>query len=280
VQHQADYQPATSQGHGLFYLTASGQLELLATSPATSTAKPITVASIGTGYSLLAVSPDGKYLAAVRKGELYTGEVGDAKLASRGLGAGIASLSWDKSDNLWAVNSLGGVFILSATQGRTAAPPVEVGIYNANNSCGGNAGPIVALRVAPDGVRVAIVYGGTQETLAFGAIARSGPASQPPILINLSPFFVCEAAGAFTSLSWYGADDVVALGERGSTVTDYPVNGGTATTGPGPQGGSTSITASADWGLVASGHDTLSFAANLSSAWESLDPGLSPAFPG
>jgi hypothetical protein len=275
VQHQAKYQPAASQGHGLFYLTASGRLEL----QTTRTAKPITVASIGAGYALLAVSPDGKYLAAVRKGNLYTGKVGDATLASRGLGAGITSLSWDKGDNLWAVNSMG-VFALSATQGGSSAPPTPVSVYNENDSCGSNPNDVVALRVAPDGVRVAMVYGGTQETLAFGAIASSGPASQPLILINLSPFLVCKAAGAFASLSWYGADNVVALGGRGSTVTNYPVNGGAATTGQGPQGASTSITASAGWGVVAAGHGTLSFAVSLSSAWDSLDPGLSPAFPG
>jgi hypothetical protein len=278
VQHQAQYQPlASSQADGLYYLTASGQLER----QADPQAKPVTLASIGTGYSSLAVSPDGKYFAVVRKGNLYTGTVGDASLAGRGLGDGITSLSWDRGDNLWVVNSEG-VSTLTATPGKSAPPPVPVSINNFSDaaSCGSDSDDVVALRVAPDGVRVAIVYGGAQETLAFGAIARSGPASQPSIEVNLSPFFVCKAAGAFTSLSWYGADDVVALGEPDNWVTDYPVNGGSTTTVQGPQGTSTSITANADWGLVAAGNGTMSAAASLSSAWGTPDPGLSPAFPG
>jgi hypothetical protein len=278
VQHQAQYQPsAISQAQGLYYLTASGQLEL----QAHPQAKPVALASLGAGYSSLAVSPDGKYFAVVRKGNLYTGTVGDDHLAARGLGDGITSLSWDRGDNLWVVNSEG-VATLSAIAGKSAPPPVPVGINNFSDaaSCGSDSGDVVALRVAPDGVRVAIVYGGAQETLAFGAIARSGSAAQPLIEVNLSPFFVCKTAGAFTSLSWYGADDVVALDEPGNWVTDYPVNGGSTTTAEGPQGTSTSITASAAWGLVAAGNGTMSPAASLSSAWGTPDAGLSPAFPG
>jgi len=281
VQHEAAYQPAaSSQVHDLYYLTAGGELEL----QPSQQDKPVTLASIGTGYTSLAVSPDGKYLAAVKKGNLYTGKVGQAVLAARGLGSGITSLSWDNSDNLWVVNSAGDVFMLSATPTKPATPPVSVSIWSTSSSpttnCGSTSGDVTAVRVAPDGVRVAIAYGGSQQTLAFGAIAKSGPPSQPQVNINLSPFFVCKASGAFTSLSWYGADDVVALGEPGNTVTDYPVNGGTATTAEGPQGAITSITASTTWGLVAAGHGTVSIAASLSSAWESLQSGLSPAFPG
>jgi Lipoprotein LpqB beta-propeller domain/Sporulation and spore germination len=279
VQHQAQYQPAaTSTAHGLYYLTASGQLELLEKPQA----KPVTIASLGAGFSSLAVSPDAKYLALLKNGDLYTGAVGASKLTSRGVGPGITSLSWDSSDNLWLVDS-GSVQVLSATPGKPATSPVTVSIFSSgypNSSCGSNPEDVTALRVAPDGVRVAIVYGGPQETLAFGAIARSGSASQQLILINLSPFFVCKAAGAFTSLSWYGAEDVVALGQASNAVTDYPVNGGTPTTVQGAQGASTSITASAGWGLVTAGRGTISSAPSLSGAWGSLGAGLSPAFPG
>ncbi|HTU72176.1 MAG TPA: LpqB family beta-propeller domain-containing protein [Trebonia sp.] len=279
VQHQAQYQPAaTSKASGLYYLTASGQLEMLAKPQA----KPVTLASVGPGSSSLAVSPDGKYLALLRKGNLYTGTVGGASLASRGPGSGITSLSWDSSDHLWVANG-GAVFVLTATPGKPASSPVPVSIFSSsypNNSCGSNPNDVTALRVAPDGVRVAMVYGGSQETLAFGAIARSGPSTQPLIVVNLSPFFVCKAAGAFTSLSWYGADDVVALSGSGSAVTDYPVNGGTPTPLEAPQAASTSITASAGFGLVVAGRGTISSAAGLSSAWGSLGAGLSPAFPG
>ncbi len=281
VQNQANqyqYRPAaTPQAGGLYYLTASGQLAWLKAAGD----KPVTVASIGSGYSSLAVSPDGKYLAVIRHGNLYTGVVGDAVLQARGLGNGITSLSWDSGDDLWVVNSMG-VSVLRATPGKSATPPVTVNINPyGSNTCGSNVDDVTALRVAPDGVRVAIVFGGTEETLAFGAVVRSGSASQPLIQLNLSPFFVCKSASAFTSLSWYGADDVVALGQPGDTVTDYPVNGGTPTTVQGPQGAA-SITATAAWGLVAGlENGKVSTAATLSSAWDALDDsGMFPALPG
>lgn len=279
VQNQANnkYPPAAHpQAGGLYYLTASGQLDRVQ-APA---AKPVTIASIGTGYSSLAVSPDGNYIAVLRKGTLYTGKIGDSRLESQGPETGVTSLSWDRDNNLWMVNSAG-PFVLRGNPGTSRMTQVPVAIPAASslfpygsNSCTGNSGDVVALRVAPDGVRAAIVYGGTQQVLAFGAIVRSGPA------INLSPFYVCKPAGTFTSLSWYGADDVVALSESSGTVTDYPVSGGSETTAQSPPTAA-SITASAGWGLVTGlPSGTLSGAATVSSAWENLGSGVFPAFPG
>ena len=54
---------------------------------------------IGTGFQQIAVSPSGKYLAALRDSVLYTAPMGDP-LVKRG--SGYLTISWDISDQLWA----------------------------------------------------------------------------------------------------------------------------------------------------------------------------------
>ena len=64
-------------------------------------------------------------------------------------GASITSLSWDREDNLWAAGSSGGkprVWVLRASEGK----PLSVGLPPHIRS-------VTALRVAPDGVRVAMI---------------------------------------------------------------------------------------------------------------------------
>jgi hypothetical protein len=282
VQNQPNqFEPAEGpQQAGFFYLNPAGQL-MWHKEPTTH---PVTIATIGRGYTSLAVSPAGEYLAAVHDGTLYTGKVGATHLTPRDVDGGIVtSLSWDRNNYLWVVAS-STIYRLPAIPAVPGGPPPTVTV-NFQASCNSNPDDKTALRVAPDGVRVAIVFGGQQETLAFGAIIPgpdvSGPGQQPQsqVGVSLSPFFVCGPNQAFKALSWYGADDVVALSEPDDTVTDYPVNGGTSTQVHGPSG-STSITASVSGGLILSQAKQVSIAQSLSGVWSSLLGATSPAFPG
>ena len=86
-----------------------------------------------------------------------------------------------------------------------------------------------ALQIAPDGVRVAMIL--DSDELAFGAIvwaAGTGP-GLGSVRIQLSPFNVSDLTSGFNEVTWYGADNVITLGGPGSTLTEYPVNGGTPT---------------------------------------------------
>jgi hypothetical protein len=285
VQNQANqFKPADGpQQPGFYYLKPSGQLMWR---KSLTSKDSVPVATIGRGYTSLAVSPDGRYLAAVHSGMLYTGQVGAGKPTLRNVSGAITSLSWDRNGYLWVVAG-STVYRLPALRAEPDGPPPTVAVsYQA--TCGSSADDVTALRVAPDGVRVAIVFGGPQETLAFGAIVMQDGQPRPgqpqsQVSLNLSPFFVCGSAHAFKALSWYGANDVVALGEPDDTVTDYPVNGGTPTAVPGP-GGSTWITASGTpnhGGLIVSLAAGISIAASLSGAWSPpLPSATSPAFPG
>jgi hypothetical protein len=281
VQNQANKFPPVNapQTGGFYYLKPNGQL----VSQTGLTARPATLATLGRGYKSLAVSPDGHYLAAVRNGTLYTGLIGGS-LSSRNIGSDITSLSWDRYNYLWVVAGME-VYRLPPYPAKPAGslPLVDV---TYPTTCGSNPGDVTALRVAPDGVRVAIVYGGQQESLAFGAIAmpadaqtRHGQQAQSQVGVNLSPFVVCGTTHAFTGLSWYGVNDVIALDQHDDTVTDYPVNGGTPAVVHCPSG-STFITASAGQGLIVSQGSMLGMASSLASAWQSLGSGASPAFPG
>ena len=59
------------------------------------------VAKIGAGYTQIAVSQDGKYLAALRgNGDLYIGPI-DGPLKPQ-QGSGYTTLSWDPTDYLWS----------------------------------------------------------------------------------------------------------------------------------------------------------------------------------
>jgi hypothetical protein len=284
IQNSATkYWPASGpQPASYYFRTASGGLW-----KATGTAKGAKVATLGAGYAPIAVSPDANFLATVKDGTVYTGPLGGKSLTPsltpRFTGDDIASLSWDADDNLWMTSSAG-IGVVPAVSGKQAGPAATVRIAHQRTCPDSDPGTITAVRVAPDGVRVAVVFGGATQTLAFAAIARL-PQSQfgqsQVVSLQWSPFFVCGRGNAFSSVSWWGPDDVIALGQPGSTLTEYPVNGGSQVTIPNRPGIAT-ITASKGGGLVASMADK-SMAIDptgVTGVWDPLGPGVSPAFPG
>jgi hypothetical protein len=246
-------------------------------------ARPAPIARIGTGYQSLAVSPDGQYFAVLRAGVVYTAPMSSGKLTMREGGNGFASLSWDRNDNLWAAGSVN-VVMLSATSKPSAGPSQVAVPQDQSHTCPGTTGAVTQLRVAPDGVRVALVIAGQEPMLAFGAIvtqdqSRAGQQPQSLVRIDLSPFFVCGQPGAFRSLTWYGADNVVTLGQDRTTLTVYPVNGGTPTPINGKPG-IQSITARLGAGLIAGVGGTMFSDPNATGAWNPVGAGLYPAYPG
>ena len=275
LAHEA-YKPIVGPaGNDLYYLDSHGQLLHK------SGAKPAAlIARIGPGYRSLAVSPDEDYFAALHDGVVYTSPMGSAKPTMRDVGGGFTSLSWDRNDNLWAAGPTNVVMLPAVPKPNAGSSQVVVAQYQ---SCPGSTGGVTQLRVAPDGVRVALVIAGQEPMLAFGAIVAQDQsrAGQPQFLVhvNLSPFFVCGQAGAFRSLAWYGGDNVFALGRDGTTVTEYPVNGGTPTTILG-KAGIQSITARMGAGVIAGVGDTMFINPSPTGAWNLVGPGLSPAYPG
>ena len=85
-------------------------------------------------------------------------------------------------------------------------------------------GPVTALRVAPDGVRVALVTGsGSGARLWLAAIVRSGNHATIG-----NPVPIGTDIADFTALTWYDTGDVIALTQppSGSELYEVPVDGG------------------------------------------------------
>jgi hypothetical protein len=265
----ASYQPATGASSRFYYLDSAGYLCRRAGINATQ----VQIAKIGTGYSKIAVSADGKYLAALRGGSLYMGSV-NGPLVKRG-GSGYTTISWDPTDNLWTTSA--GQILTFRVGASTASPqpkPIEAPVFPDD-------GEITAVRIAPDGVRVALIIDGDQ--LTFGAIVwQQGPGpglASAAAKIDLSPFSVGNTD--FTAVTWYGPNDVITLGGPGSTLTEYPVNGGTSTSQPLDQNVD-SITASSGQALIAGvARGGMFQAPTLTGAWVPVSgKGVSPTYPG
>jgi hypothetical protein len=274
---QSKYTPANgASSHQFYYVDSAGDL----LSRASSVSKPVKVAHIGTGFTQIAVSPDKQYVAALKKnGSLFTGRLG-APLVRRA-GDGYTSLSWDPADDLWATTGDQIVMLSGAVSpSQQAGKTIGVSVVNSDGTTQ-NVGPFTALRVAPDGVRVAIIVGGND--LDFGAFApldnvRPGQAA---VQIVLSQFYVSVPSATFTSLTWYGPDNVIALRDPGPELTEYPVNGGSSTSIPAqPQ--MSWITASLGNPLIASLPRGVMVAdTSLSGSWTPVQgTGISAVYPG
>jgi hypothetical protein len=209
VQAKAKWGPAYGKSGEFYYVTSAGYL-----TSRDATGKSVSIVKIGTGYSQIAISPDGTYLAALRGSTLYTGFVASGQLTKRG--TGFASMSWDVDDDLWAAQA-GQIVVFRGTQD-VRQPLAQMTPVNVI----GQFGTVSALQVAPDGVRVAIVMGGNQ--LTFGGISLQQP-QEPKITLSLVQDTL-PIDSTFTALTWYGPDDVITLAHPGPTVTEYPVSGG------------------------------------------------------
>jgi hypothetical protein len=273
--HQSKYTPADGASSQFYYVDGAGDL----LSRVSSVSKPLKVAHIGTGFTQIAVSPDTQYVAAVKNGSLFTGRVGGPLV--RRAGDGYTSLSWDPADDLWATTGDQIVMISgAASPSQQAGKPVAVSVVNSDGTTQ-NVGPFTALRVAPDGVRVAIIVGGND--LDFGAFvplpnARPGQAA---VQIVLSQFYVSVPSATFTSVTWYGPDNVIALRDPGPQLTEYPVDGGSSTSIPA-QPHMSGITASLGNPLIASlPRGAMAADSSLSGSWMTVQgTGISAVYPG
>ncbi len=283
VQHrgQASYGPPSGASRTFYYLDGGDLMQRDGIQ-----AGPTRIADIGKGYSQIAVSsgPHGsQYLAVLSRGTLSAGPIG--RKLTRLPGSGYTTMSWDADGDLWATtNDAVVVMLRSQNNSGKLGPPVHVTVLNIDGTA--NLGPFTALRVAPDGVRVAIIVNGTD--INFGAIVFPQPgtrADQTTVTIKLSQFYVSQPdIGTFTAVTWYGSDNVISLSQPGQVLTEYPVNGGSSTAIPS-QAQIQSITASAGSPLIA-GLATGGVVTdpNVTSAWSTVLPGtakaIAPVYPG
>ena len=276
VQAKTSYTAPTGSTSMIYYLDRTGELERRDGPGGKS--KPLMY--IGPGYSQIAVSPDGKYIAVLRGNTLFAGPIGIGSLLD-GRGSGFTSMSWGADDDLWTTTTADQIVMLHGDLSSGSWSSVVVSVVNFEGSAA--SGPYTAVRVAPDGVRVAVIVDGIE--LSFGAIVVKPPtrAGGPPTAkIQFSPFSVSAPAATFSAVTWYGPDNVIALSEPGPVVTEFPVNGGGSTTlqaEPDMQ----SVSASEGSPLLAGlPKGVMTANASLTGAWGNIENayGISPVYPG
>jgi hypothetical protein len=233
--------------------------------------------------SMVAVSPDGKYLAVVPPGQdavyigTLSGQAASFPDTPRITGSDITSLSWDRDNDLWLAQN-GAIRVLPAV-----GKEISVTFDGATD--------VTDLSVAPDGVRIAVTASGGQ--IQLGAITRvqappnpRNPTAQTErISVDASPSLGPSITHP-TALTWYGADNLVVLNAAGtaSTLWEVPVDGQQAQQLPvTPAGTTISITADGPANFLVAGltGGNLAISTGLEGPWQPLgNPGQAPAYPG
>ena len=223
--------------------------------------------------STVAVAPSQAELAgiAAHGQTVFTGALGaNAVLTPKRPGGTCTSLSWDRNGDLW-VAAGSSVWMLTPGTGST----VQVGL-------GLPAGEeVTAIRVAPDGVRVAMIVkkpdGSAQLLLAAITHADNGATA------SIGPT-VAIGAGVPDpeALTWYDADHLVVL-ERtaaGAQLAVIPLNGGQPTPIP-TLTGTVSVTADGAGLAVGLSDGQLDVSPGLNGLWTQVaGTGTSLAYPG
>lgn len=267
VRTTPKYHPAYGASTKFYYVDSSGYLN----SRTSADRPPDKLTKIGTGFSQIAVSPDGDFLAALRRGTLYAGLIG-APLVNRG--RGYVAMSWDVNDDLWV--SAGSRIVMFRGSAGTRQPLGQMVSVTVGNNSNPGIPPYTALKVAPDGVRVAIVQDGG--ILTFGAISgQEGPSPQISLSTVQENPPTNSVNANFTALAWYGPNNVITLATPGPAVTEYPVSGGNPTSIPTDSDMQT-IAASYGQPLIAGLPERqMATDASLTGAWTTINDGDTPA---
>ncbi len=271
----------------LYFLASNGAVRVLGREG--SSAAP---GQAGTGQVSLngiAVSRDRRYLAGIGGTTLYTSSLADAakthaSVAARALqarmsGVSVTSMSWDRSDHLWATGSSGGkprVWVLGPSGGK----PVSVGLPPGIRA-------VTTLRVAPDGVRVAMIAStsgsasggaGPQNEVLLGAIFQSNG----QIMLSSTVQIGADLAQP-SALSWYDADHLLVVNQvpPGPQLEEVPVDGDRSSS-QGIEPDMTSIAAAGPGNSLFAGLQTgyMARSVGLGELWSQLAPGRAVTYPG
>lgn len=223
VPHAVPHWPGNAP---VYYLTPTGSPRMLTN----QASRGVPLPGAPAGLSQIAVSPDGGHLAGIAGNTLYTSGLGASTgghpplvdLRPQFTGAALSSMSWDAQGDLWVAGQVKhspGLWVLRSGHG----PPVRVQLPV-------HLGQVTAVRVAPDGVRVAMIAGsGPSAQLVLGAIVHTGTRFAVPAVVPLGPGLT-----GVRSLTWYDEDYLLAViqqaGKHGpqTSLWEVPANGDSA----------------------------------------------------
>jgi spore germination protein GerM len=267
--------PVPSADAGLYFVAGDKTVQSL---PASGAAEPAPVpGQAGTGavpMTAIAVSPATSgtpALAGIAANgrDVWIGALTkDARLDRWRPGGKVTSLSWDLAGDLWAATSKG-VWLLQT--GGKAPTAVDLPFDGKQQ--------VTMLRVAPDGVRVAMIVRGPDGShVMVGAITRSRSAASIGSTVQVGTK-VAHPGG----VSWYDADNLAVLvgaGTAAAQVHKVPVNGSQPTE-LAPDAHS-AISLAVGGGQIVVGNSSGHMATFVVStdSWRPLPPGQAPAYPG
>jgi Tfp pilus assembly protein FimT len=276
----ASYVPSAPAHASFYYADGQGQVRSLSGAAQASSPQGAPVpGGAGTGQiplTAVAVSPDGRYLAGLGPGGvLYTGSLARKAILTQRATGRFTTLSWDTHDDLWATGSgpsgpAGQVWLIPGRSG--AAVPVSTVLPSGDR--------VTDLKVAPDGVRCAMIVAGSGGSeLMLAAIVHSGQQADIGTAVSISAQNV-----HFTALTWYDADHVIALSPSpGNPVLDEVAMNGQPPVPVPAVPGTVSITADGSSNPLVAGLSSgqLTSLASLGGLWSGVvGPGLAPAYPG
>jgi hypothetical protein len=185
-------------------------------------------------------------------------------------GGQCTSLSWDPNGNLWAV---AGLHIWVLRQGRR---PVPVGLPS-TAAIGVPISRILELRMAPDGVRAALLIQTSAGKTAVNRLILAAVTEDD----NAESFGPAIAAGpglAPISVSWYNAYNLVVLAK--DQVSEVPLTGAAGTVlGPAPAGAQ-SLTTNGKELVVGASRRLIWTSLTSGSSWFRQTDGAIPTYSG
>jgi len=194
----------------------------------------------------------------------------DAKLDRWRPGGKVTSLSWDRDGDLWAATSKG-VWLLQP--GGKAPTAVDLPFDGKQR--------VTVLRVAPDGVRVAMIVKGPDSTqVMVAAIDRSGSAASITTPVQVGAKTAHPAP--VSAVSWFDADNLAVLlgaGTAAAQIHKVPVNGSKPTELASNED-ATSLAVGGGQLVVASTKGRMATFVVSADSWRPLPPGQAPAYPG
>jgi hypothetical protein len=222
----------------------------------------------------IAVAPDQTELAGISANgrTLYIGHLArNALLTAQHPDGIVTSVSWDRSGTLWFA---AGGLVWMLTPGARAPTQVSLGL-----SAGYS---VTAFRVAPDGVRVAMIVktASGASALLLAAIIHTGGGATASLGDTVA---IGAGISHLQALSWYDADHILVLAQEpgsGAQLEEVPLNGGQPIL-TGTQSGTVSVTGDGAGLAVGLSNGQLFVSPSLNDPWEPVAyPGREPVFPG
>jgi Lipoprotein LpqB beta-propeller domain/Sporulation and spore germination len=241
----------------------------------------------------IAISPAGVFppttFAGCRGKQVYVVPLfGDAPLI-QGLPGNCSSLSWDTQGRLW-VTSGTDVFVLTESPTASTGTGLQVTPVSIPAPQIPSADTFSSLKVAPDGVRVAMIVHGKSGSTVYVTSTTVGKKSSQ--LIYLAQSGQLQPVGPDldnpVDLTWWGPDHLLVLDQRHAIdqLYEVPLNGGQSVRVPTPPG-VTSVTG--DGSVVVVGiketeggttRELIESASGLDGIWHRVAPGTVPTYAG